>query len=183
VIKGRLIVCVASSWDYDPTSKHHIMRILARHNDILWVNYHGSRCPTVSRVDVKDSMAALRRVAHGIRPAAPSITQFTPLVIPGARRTPARQLHAWALRAQIRHAVRRVRPDRHTPIQVWSFAPDVPYLVGALGEEHFLYYCVDEYTQFEGFDAKRIALAENELLRRADVVVTTSEPLWQTKRV
>lgn len=175
-------MCIASAWDYDPTSKHHIMRILARHNDILWVNYHGTRCPKVSRVDLKDSLAALRRVAMGLRPAAESITQFTPLVIPGARRTPLRQLHRWFLRAQIRRAVHTVMAGRDKPIQVWSFAPDVPYLVGVLGEECFVYYCVDEYTQFEGFDPKGIADTESKLLARADVVVTTSESLWQTKR-
>lgn len=175
-------MCIASAWDYDPTSKHQIMRILARANDILWVNYHGTRCPSVNRVDLKDSLDALRRVTQGLRPAAESITQITPFVIPGARRTPFRQWHRWALRAQIRRAVRRVMGGCRKPVQVWSFAPDVPYLVGVLNEECFLYYCVDEYTQFEGFDSECISTAENELLTRADVVVTTSESLWQTKR-
>ncbi len=46
MIEGRVIVCLASSWDYDPTSKHQIMRILSRDNDILWVNYHGTRKPS-----------------------------------------------------------------------------------------------------------------------------------------
>ena len=49
MIQGRLIVCIASAWDYDPTSKHHIMRILSRHNDVLWINYHGTRRPFFGR--------------------------------------------------------------------------------------------------------------------------------------
>jgi len=59
----------------------------------------------------------------------------------------------------------------------------VPFLKDALGEECFVYYCVDEYTKFEGFDASAIKTAEDELLTRADLVITTSEPLLVTKRI
>ncbi len=61
-------------------------------------------------------------------------------------------------------------------------APDVPYLVGALDEECFVPYCIDEYTQFKGSESDRIAAAENELIDRADVVVTTSTWLEGTGR-
>ncbi|MGB2988052.1 MAG: glycosyltransferase [Phycisphaerae bacterium] len=181
MIKDRLIVCIASSWDYDPTSKHQIMRVLSRHNDILWINYHGSRRPEVSRRDLKNICAALGRAACGIRRISPSIVQLTPLVIPGTTNRLLRQLHRHMLIAQIRRAIRSV-DGQGKPIQVWTFAPDVPYLVGAFEEECFLYYCVDDYTQFEGFDADHIAAAENELIDRADIVITASEPLWNTKR-
>lgn len=181
MIEGRLIVCIASSWDYDPTSKHQIMRILSRNNDILWVNYHGSRRPTMRASDLKDGYAALRRVTGGLRRVSPSIVQLTPMVIPGARSVILGRLHRHLLIAQLRRAVRSVDPEGNRPLQVWSFAPDVPYLVGALNEECFVYYCVDEYTEFEGFDSRRVAAAESELINRADVVITTSEPLRQTK--
>ena len=35
MIRGRNIVCVASNWFDHPTSKHHVMRALAEHNDVL----------------------------------------------------------------------------------------------------------------------------------------------------
>ena len=38
MIEDRIIVCIASNWHYDPTSKHHVMRILSRKNKIVWVN-------------------------------------------------------------------------------------------------------------------------------------------------
>lgn len=181
VIKGRLIVCVASSWDYDPTSKHHIAKILAQHNQILWVNYHGSRRPTINKYDMFASLARLRHVAGGVRWVNPSMVQVTPLVIPGATHPILQKIHERMLIVQIRRAIRIIRGKQHTPIQVWTFAPDVPCLVGQFNEECFLYYCVDEYTQFEGFDPKRIARAENELLAKSDIVVTTSDLLHQSK--
>ena len=182
MITDRLIVCIASSWDYDPTSKHQIMKILSSHNHVLWINYHGSRRPRISGVDFVDACAALRRVACGLRQATPSITQLTPMVIPGATRPPLARVHERLLIAQLRRGIQVVSRGQARPIQVWSFAPDVPYLMGAFGEECFVYYCVDEYTHFEGFDSKRIAAAENELIDGADVVITTSEPLLEAKR-
>jgi glycosyltransferase involved in cell wall biosynthesis len=181
MIQGRLIICIANSWDYDPTSKHQIMKILAEHNTILWINYHGSRRPVVNRSDLKDSYSALRRVARGLRPVSPSIAQLTPMVLPGARNPLLQWLHQRMLIMQIRRAVRALNKDKYKPIQVWSFAPDVPYLVGAFEEECFLYYCVDEYTQFDGFASEHIASSEREQMKRADIVITSSEPLLEAK--
>ena len=181
MIQGRLIVCIASSWDYDPTSKHHIMKILARHNDVLWINYHGTRRPSLGRTDLRDSFSALRRIAAGMQRVAPSIVQLTPMVIPGAKSAPLRRLHRWLLIRSIRRAVQHMTRDSKKPIQLWTFAPDVPYLVGALGEERSVYCCVDEYREFEGFDTERVAIAERELIQRVDVVVTTSEGLHESR--
>ena len=182
MVKGRIIICLASSWDYDPTSKHHVMRILSRHNDIVWVNYHGTRRPSLTRADLKTGCSVVGRFLKGVRRATPSIIQVTPLVIPGVTQPLLRALHKRLLVAQIRRAVRSIQGARPKPIQVWSFAPDVPYLVGEFGEECFLYYCVDEHSQFEGLDAEAITTAENALMDQADFVVTTSEALLKRKQ-
>ena len=183
MIKGRIIVCVASSWDYDPTGKHQLMKILSRHNDIVWIDYHGTRRPTITKADLKAGWSVLRRFACGLRRVSPSIVRVTPLVIPGATRSLLRKVHEWMLIAQIRRAVGVFARSRDKPLQVWSFAPDVPYLVGQFDEECFLYYCVDEHSAFEGMDADYIRVAEQELIERADVVVTTSQPLLKAKGV
>lgn len=182
MIEGRIIVCLANSWDYDPTSKHQVMKVLSRCNDIVWVNYHGTRRLTMGKSDVAAACSALRRVACGVRRIGPSFVEVTPLVIPGAVGRPARYVHRRLLTAQIRRAIRSVAGTDHRPVQVWSFAPDVPYLVGQFDEECFLYYCVDEYSQFDGFNAGVITEAENGLIDGADVVVATSEQLFETKR-
>jgi glycosyltransferase involved in cell wall biosynthesis len=181
VIEGRVIVCLANSWDYDPTSKHQIMRILARHNDIVWVNYHGTRRPRTSASDLRAGFATLRRVAGGLKRISPSMVQITPLVIPGARKPIARRLHQWMLIKQIRRAIKAVPGASGKPLQIWSFAPDVPYLAGGFGEECFVYYCVDEYTQFKGFNRKAIIQSETELLNRADLAIVTSQALLESK--
>ena len=183
MIRDRLIVCIASSWDYDPTSKHHLMRILSRENKILWVNYHGTRRPAVTRWDVRDSIAAMRRVSRGLRPVSPTMWQVTPLVIPGSTGNLLGELHRRLLVEQIQRAVRWIDPLRRMPVQIWSFAPDVHFLRDALHEECFVYYCVDDYTTFAGFDSAAMSRLESKLLQSADLVIGTSKALCDSKRV
>lgn len=182
MIRDRLIVCIASSWDYDPTSKHHLMRILSRENQILWVNYHGTRRPSMTRWDVRDSISASLRIARGLCRISESISQFTPLVIPGATGAVLGRVHQRMLIDQIDRAVSVLDPGRQRPIQVWTFAPDVHFLRGALSEERFVYYCVDEYTRFQGFDSEAMTRLETKLLHCSDLVIATSKPLWEAKK-
>lgn len=158
------------------------MKILSRENEIVWVNYHGSRRPGLNARDAGACWTAIRRVVSGLSRVSPSFVQVTPMVIPGAESRLSRWLRARMLIAQIRRAVRAVQGPKPRPVQIWSFAPDVPYLIGRFGEERFVYYCVDQYAEFEDFDRERIVAAENELVDRADTVVVTSEPLRCAKR-
>lgn len=182
MIKNHIIICLGNAWSYDRTSKHQIMRILARSNDIVWVNYHGTRKPEMTGTDLRAALSTLRRVFRGVERVSPSIVQVTPLVVPGAKKPFVKKFHRHLLVAQIRRAVRSVPAWREKPVQVWSFAPDVPYLVGAFDEDRFVYYCVDEYGEFKDFDQPAIRSAERELLDRADVVITTSQCLYETKK-
>ncbi len=181
MIEGRVIICLASSWDYDPTSKHQIMKILSKRNFVLWVNYHGTRPPKANLKDARACIKALKRVSQGPRPIHETMVQFTPLVFPGASSAPVRFAQKHLLVTQLKRAIRKLPVPRSMPIQIWSFAPDVPYLIGSLNEERFVYYCVDEYTKFEGFNTDAIRRAEAKMLTNADVVLTTSQSLYESK--
>jgi glycosyltransferase involved in cell wall biosynthesis len=181
VIENRLIVCLASSWDLDPTSKHHVMRILSRRNDVIWVNYHGSRRPQLAGGDARRSWGHLRRVFQGLRPINERMVQLTPLVLPGVRSGWATACNRVLLTQQLRRALAFRRRHRRQPVQLWTFAPDTGFLAGQLGEECLVYYCVDEFSQFEGFDQCAVAAAERRLLKAADVVLTSSQRLFESK--
>lgn len=179
MIEGRTIICIASNWAFDPTSKHHVMRILSERNHVIWVNYHGSRRPRLGLTDARGAVAKLRQVVEGPRRVSPSMMVVTPLVapIPGSRAAAA--LNRRLLVRQIRAILRKL-PAR--PVQLWSFAPDVHFLCGAFDEECVVYYCVDEFSAFTGYDRDAVQAAERDLARRADLVVTTSSALFDAKR-
>jgi len=178
VIQGKTIICFASGWDYHPTSKHHVMRLLSQHNQVIWVNWHASRRPRVHPTDLWSVVSKLRQIRRGPRQVSDSLTVVTPGQLPLPGSTIARKLNAM----MVRRAVRRVLdtlPQR--PMQIWSFAPDVAEMAGAFGEELVLYYCVDAFGEFPGYDRALIERRERELIARSDLVVTTSRPLYEAK--
>src|SRR4051794_17686402 len=65
LLRGRDMICFSHDWNGDPLSKTHLMRLLARHNRILWVNSIGYRAPSVSSRDIS---RAFKKVAAALRP-------------------------------------------------------------------------------------------------------------------
>jgi glycosyltransferase involved in cell wall biosynthesis len=158
------------------------MRLLARRNDIIWVNYRGTRRPKATTADLRAAVTTLGHVRRGAQRVAPGLVTVTPFVLPGVAHPLLQKINGALLTAQVRRVVRRVRSNTRRPIQLWTFAPDVACLAGTLGEERLIYYCVDEYTEFQGFDGPAIARAEQALIDRADTVITTSAALFAAKR-
>jgi glycosyltransferase involved in cell wall biosynthesis len=62
------------------------------------------------------------------------------------------------------------------PIGVTT-VPVVADLIGALPIARWIYYCVDDLSEWPGLDGRVIAAMERELVRRADVIVAVSETL------
>ena len=179
MIEGRNIICLASSWSFDPTSKHQVMRRLAAGNQVLWVNYHGSRLPRPNAHDLAHSLSTLRDVVRGRSGVSPGVTTMTPVLLPVPGSPVIRGLNSKLIVAQIKRALREW-PDR--PVQVWSFAPDVADLMGRFDEEVVVYYCVDEFSEFAGYDGKLIRRLEGELIAKSDLVLTSSQRLYEAKR-
>ncbi len=178
MIEGRTILCFASGYDAPPTSKHHVMHLLAERNTVLWVNYHASRAPTASSSDLAYMVRKLREVGSGLRRARKNLYTLTPLVLPLPSEAWARRLNRLLVIAQVRAALASL-PAR--PLQVWSFTPDVSYVLDYFDAERVVYYCVDDFASFSGYDAAQVRADEADLARRADLVVTTSQALQDAK--
>ncbi|MEW6249699.1 MAG: glycosyltransferase [Planctomycetota bacterium] len=190
MIQGRNIVCVASNWSDHPTSKHHIMRRLARENDIIWVNYHASRRPQLTRADLALAVRRLwqtaqnrvRRFGAG-RNAGPGsrgrIDVLSPLLLPLPDSPFAQRWNVCTLRRCITQALRRL-PER--PVQLWLFAPDLPGLIGQLRAERVVYYCVDDFAAFSGYNAALIENLETLTIAASHIVITTSVKLYEERR-
>lgn len=178
MLEGLSIICFAHDWEGDPTSKTHIMRILARKNRVLWVNSIGMRKPTVSKADFQRMVAKLRRALRGCVEVEPNLFVTNPLVLPlpgvaWAERLNVRILAAWLRRLCRRHGIRQ-------PI-LWTFLPNVNRLVGRLGEQMVIYHCVDEYSAFSGVPREALIRMERDLIRRAHIVFTSSEQLCKER--
>ena len=173
------MLCFSHDWSADPLSKTHLMRLLSRDNRVLWINSIGYRTPTASRRDLARAFRKVIAAAAPVREPEPNLHVLNPLVIPAHGSTWVKRFNRWALRAQVERAMRRLRFER--PIN-WVFNPAAAVVAGSLGEDLLIYYCVDEYAAFAGVAGPRLVSMERELLARAELVITSSERLYRSKR-
>ncbi|GAG46015.1 unnamed protein product, partial [marine sediment metagenome] len=152
--------------------------LLAERNVVLWVNYHASRTPTASSSDLVHMTRKLGQVLAGVTRPRKNLYVLTPLVIPLPRSAWAMRLNGMLLISQIRSVLSGIRRG---PMQVWSFTPDISYVLRDFNAEKVVYYCVDEHAAFTGYDRDQVLRDEADLCRRADLVVTTSAALQQAK--
>jgi glycosyltransferase involved in cell wall biosynthesis len=179
MLENHSIICFAHDWHGDPTSKTHIMKRLARRNRVLWVNSIGMRRPAASSADFNRLMAKLRHGFAGSREVEPNLFVANPLVIPLPGVPAVERFNAALLAGWLRRLCRRHGMDR--PI-LWSFLPTMNRLVGRLDERMVIYHCVDEYAAFTGVPKEALVRMEQDLVRRAHVVLTSSEQLGLERR-
>ncbi len=177
-LRGRDIVCFSNDWDGDPLSKTHIMKILARDNRVLWVNSIGNRAPRASVSDARRAWKKLSDVARGLTEPVKNLHVLAPLYVPAYGSEAVRRANGELLRFQVRGAMRRLGMRR--PIS-WSFLPSAATVAGRLDEEFVVYHVVDEFSAFSDASA-HVAELEARLLRRADLVIASSEKLLHDKR-
>ncbi|HYE94132.1 MAG TPA: glycosyltransferase [Terriglobales bacterium] len=179
MIHNQSIICFAHDFHGDPTSKTHIMRILSENNRILWVNSIGWRRPAVSSRDARRIVAKVRQATQGLVRINPNLHVMSPLAVPFPGMPGVDQFNAGLLATSVRYYARRAGLSR--PI-LWTFMPNTVGLVGRLGESRVIYHCVDEYSAFAGMSKETIQRMENELVRRADLVLTSADSLCQARR-
>ncbi len=177
-LRGRDLVVFSNDWDGDPLSKTHIMRILARDNRILWVNSIGNRSPKVNAHDAARIVHKLKTFTEGVREVEKNIFVLAPLALPFYGNKVVRDANRVLLRLQVKRAMKALNFTR--PIS-WSYLPASAPVSGTLGEELVVYQCVDEFSAFADTNGRHIAEMESQLLKRADVVITSAERLRASK--
>jgi glycosyltransferase involved in cell wall biosynthesis len=177
-LSGRDMLCFSHDWNGDPLSKTHLMRLLARNNRILWVNSIGYRMPTACKSDARRAVAKLAAAMEPIREVEKNIFVISPLVIPAYGKPSIRSLNRHLLRFQVKRAMSKL--GFSNPIN-WVFNPAASMIAGTLGEQRLIYYCVDEYTAFSGVPVKSLLDMEEQLARRADLVIVSADRLHCSK--
>src|SRR5205823_2366834 len=143
------------------------------------------------RVRVRGDRSASRAAAHAAaarghdrarspppREAAQRLARTTGRPGPGARarRTEDPQM---IRDASIICFARRAGLER--PI-LWTFLSNTAGLVGRLGESRVIYHAVDEYAAFAGVPREAFRRMEDALVRRADLVLTSSDSLQRERQ-
>lgn len=192
-LRNTPIVCVAlPSWEGEYTkSTVHLMTRLAEHNRVLYVDYPRTWTDVVRAIVRRAQLPwkAMFSAAH--RVSAPLGTDrdlhllTLPPVLP-VNALPSGRLYRWgqALNARIiSRAIRQAMAslDMEAPVVINAFQPGLGLaLKGTLGERSTVYYCYDEISEAT-WCGKHGAEDERRFIEEADVVITTSDALWESK--
>ena len=177
-LRGRDMLCFGHDWSGDPLSKTHLMRLFARDNRILWINSIGYRTPQASARDLRRAINKLKAVAEPVKEVEKNIFVLNPLAIPAYGLPWMRAVNRELLRLQIFRAMRRLGFKR--PIN-WVFNPTASVVAGSLREDLLIYYCVDEFTAFSDAGTRSMIELEEQLIRRADLVIVSAARLLESK--
>lgn len=179
-IAGQPILCFANDWTGDPTSKHHVMRTLARHTDVTWVESSGMRLPRWTNPG--DLRRIIRKVVRSTRrqdgdvgtPDRLKVVSPLAVPVPGSRLAEAANRRIYA-RAIARAAEDRP-PERPLPLH-WVYTPTVEPYLDAIPGAGLVYHCVDRWWEFSEYNEDVMRRHHLYLCMRADVVFASSAHL------
>ena len=166
----------SDDWGRHPSSSQHVIRRLLPRYRVLWVNTIGTRAPSAGL----GHRAAGRRETARPGSARPATRNAWPanLTVTSPRMWPwfAGRHDRWLNRLLL---LRSLTPQVHSlpgPVAAITTIPIVADLVGRLPVDRWVYYCVDDFSQWPGLDQRTMRQTEERLIPRMDRIIAVSEP-------
>jgi hypothetical protein len=166
----------ADDWGRHPSSCQHLIRQLLGRYEVYWVNTIGMRTP---RFDLASLSRGFQKIHSWVcagkgKEAAPEgLHVVNPRMWPWFRSSLDRRLNRWLLS---RSLVRAIKDMPVLPMVVTTL-PIVADLIGILPVRRWVYYCVDDFSQWPGLDPAPLEELEDRLIEEADVLFAVSETL------
>ena len=182
------LLVFSDDWGRHPSSCQHLIREFLPTREVLWVNTIGTRPPrfdlrTAQRVieKVKQwSGAASRPQVRSDEPSRPALTPriLSPRMWPSFASSATRKLNQAMLNRALTPAIERMA---QAPVAITTL-PIVADLVDQLPVAKWIYYCVDDFSVWPGYDGKTMGAMERELVPKMNDTVAASEALAQRLR-
>lgn len=186
--KGTPFVVFGDDWGRRVSSLQHLFRRIIPRYPVVWVNSFGHRAPRVTVYDLKRAAGKLRAMLRG--PATPrgqgSFSELPaaviePKALPWHNVPFVHALNTRSLLRDIRRALERVAPPPSAPPVLVTGTPAAVGVVGSLGEQVSIYFCMDNYAELPGVSRTAIEPLERSLLGRIGAVVATAAELRKSK--
>lgn len=172
------LLVFADDWGRHPSSCQHLVRQLLDRYPVLWVNTIGTRKPCFN-------LATLRRGAEKLRhwfsaprvsdPLPANLRLQNPLMWPSFSSFFGRRLNRGLLARQL---AARIKELPAPPVAVTTL-PVVADLIGVLPVRRWVYYCVDDFSEWPGLDGETLRRMEEDLVRKADTLIAVSSTLQE----
>lgn len=179
-ISGETIICFGGEdwWYHHPHSKNHILKRLARHNRVLFVNSITMGMPSLAHPDLFLKIRRkLKSCLRWLRRAPEGLWVMTPIALPFFGSAWARSLNCFLLNLQLRLAMRLCGMGR--PI-VWVAIPSAADVAQSLRPKLIVYQVSDKYeaNQDSAISANVIRGLHERLVRMAGAVLYSGRKLF-----
>jgi len=178
---GQSIVCFAGEdwWYHHPHSKNHILKRLAGHNRVLFVNSISMGLPSISSPDFFQKIRRkLRSYLRWLRKVPEGLWVMTPINVPLYGSPVARALNRLLLIVQLRLVMLLL--NLRNPI-VWVAMPTAADIVSSLGAKLLVYQVSDKYDFNEDSALSRDVIRDMDarLKQHATVVMYSGRKLYE----
>jgi len=184
-LSGQSIVCFAGEdwWYHHPHSKNHILKRLASHNRVLFVNSITMGLPSISSPEFFQKIRRkLRSYLRWLRKVPDGLWVMTPINVPLYGSPMARALNRLLLILQLRFVMLIL--NLRDPI-VWVAIPTAADIVGSLGCKLLVYQVSDKYDFNEDSALSRTVIRDMDarLKQRAAVVMYSGRKLYEEAEI
>lgn len=184
MISGQDFVVFSDDWGRHPFSCQHLMKVFLRENRLLWVNTIGLRNPTLSLYDARriaeKAMGWFGRGAEEAELVLPeNLTVVSPFMVPWNQYGVLRNFNRKQVVSTVRTAMEEL--GFSSPVVV-ATVPNAADYIGQLDERLFVYYCVDEFSEWPGVNSALVKDLEKIMLDRTDMVAAVSDRLAANKK-
>lgn len=174
------IVVFSDDFGRHPSSAQHIARCLLPRWRIDWVNTIGTRRPSLSARDLARAAGKLREwlgkpdeTPDSVDPLPAGLHVHAPIHWPGFGLALERRANA----SLLARGLTEVLDATHPPTAIIATAPIPADLAARRPDLTWLYYCVDDLSQWPGLDGPALARLESEYLRHVKGVIAVSDTL------
>jgi len=181
MLQGENILCISTAdWDNIAwTNKQHIMFRLSKANRILYIESLGLRQPTIKKKDMLRILKRIKDWFKGPRKINENLFIYSPIILPFHKIKIVQKINHLVLWLTVKLLLTRLKLKR--PI-FWTYSPASFSLIGRLHEKLVVYHCVDELSATPRIPGSILEM-EEELLKKANLVFTTSKSLYEKKKV
>lgn len=178
-VSAAPLLVFSDDWGRHPSSSQHLVTRFLGQRPIVWINTIGTRPPRLDTETVRRVIEKVRQWTGGVARTQSAWRADAQPVVLNPRMWPSfgsrgsRALNRWLLST----ALRTVIAQLPSPPVVLTTLPITADLVGTFPSRGWLYYCVDDFATWPGYDGETMRAMEAKLVPRVDAVVTVSETL------
>jgi glycosyltransferase involved in cell wall biosynthesis len=174
-------IVFSDDWGVHPSSCQHLFRHIATKYLVLWVNTIGMRRPKFSMSDFRKVYQKSSRMLRGSyvdKKKADNLFLHIcqPFMLPFSSVPFIRRLNQYFVTRTVQRYTRKLNMTHSILV---STVPNACDYIGFFNEKKAIYYCVDDFTQWPGFEHDLVCEMDKQMVTKASMLVATSQKLYQ----